>query len=54
MVRESADFIRVAAPGDNLHESFKERGLGRREIGEKVGGRADARVCPGVPLHMFL
>ena len=41
--------MRVAAPGNNLSKTFKERGLGRREIGKQVAGRADTRVCPGVP-----
>lgn len=48
--RVRADFLRVAAPGDNLQKSFKERGLrggGRLGRYEQVEGRAGARVCPG-------
>lgn len=35
-----------------VHKSFEERGLGRREIGKQVGGSADARVCPEVPMYL--
>lgn len=48
--RVRIDFLRVAAPGKNLHKSLKDRvhrQRGRLGRYEQVEGIAGARVCPG-------